>query len=420
MTTPRRDHAFRARATLTGGTDFDRIAEWATAHLTTLVHEIVPGWGKGRGGRLRGPCFLHGGSNPNLDVHNGRGWHCHSGCGTGGDGVDLWRRVHFAALDEKAGRLAALRDLAPRAGVVLDTRPGDRPVVRAAPRVLRPPRQPAPRGDVLLPADVAAALAQLRAEGHVPTPAPTLYASVLAALPRTAAGDAVLAARGFDPAAAYAAGFRTVDDAEGWATLERVLLAEALPAECMAAGFRYEPKDATQPTRLRVCPWWPPVPALMLPYWHRGAVVALRFRATTAETPKAGRYRSLAGADVVAPFGADALDDCANQVVHVVEGELNAYTLHTYGRRAIGLPGAAAWRPEWTPPLRAARAVVAWFDEDAAGTKGRTRLADALRDAFGPLWLAQRAVTRPLPPQRDVNDLHRAGLLARYLETVPA
>ena len=119
------------------------------------------------------------------------------------------------------------------------------------------------------------------------------------------------------------------------------------------------------------------------------------------------------------PFNANALDDAAGQVVHVVEGELNAYALTLYGRRVIGLSGAGKWSAEWTPALQEVKNVVAWYDADAAGSSGRSKLADTLRDAFGVEWVNARGLVRPLPPETDLNDLHRAGTLARYLEAVP-
>lgn len=414
MATPKRKAPFRARTAYAGGDDFARVKAWADAHLTTLVRDVHPTWGRGRGGHLRGPCFLHGGTNPNLDIRDGRGWMCHSACNGGGDGVDLWRRLFFGGADEKAGRLAALRDLAPRAGVVLDRPRRDAWPTRAvAPAIVAPPA-PATPADPL-----AAELAALRADGLVPADAPKVYAAVLAALPRTEAGDAVLHARGFDPERAHADGFRHIGDATAWRALRDALAASFLPVECMAAGFRPADDAARAPT-FRLSPWGASVPALVIPYRCAGDVVALRFRATTPTVPKGGRYRTLTGQDVAHPFNADALADVAGHVVHIVEGELNAYALAQHGRRAVGLPGAASWRDAWTPRLRDARAVVVWFDQDDAGARGKVRVAESLVATFGAAWVRARCHDRPLPPARDANDLHRAGVLPAYLETVPA
>lgn len=149
----------RAAAFRFDGADFDHVQAWALAHVCELARDLVPGWGRGSPGHLRGPCFLHGGENPNLDVRDGHGWRCHSGYDTGGDGVDLWRRMRHGGLDVRAGRVAALKDLAPRAGVVLDGRTRPHP----------PTRTPRPREAVPpAPSAVAVALAELRAGGTSP------------------------------------------------------------------------------------------------------------------------------------------------------------------------------------------------------------------------------------------------------------
>lgn len=413
MAAPRRV----GRSRFDGG-DFDRIAAWAQDHLCELVREVHPGWGKGPAGQVRGPCFLHDGTNPNLAVTDGEGWICHK-CGEKGGGVDLWRRLRFGHMREPEGRLEALRDLAHRAGVRLGSASPRARSFAPSPRIVE---KSAGKSAAKSPVDRASThatfQAELRASGTLPADPSMIYGAVLDALQRTDAGDAVLAARGFDPADAYAYGFRTVDDAASWRRLGDTLADSFLPADLMAAGFVRQRQDGAPEVRL--CPWWPDVPALVIPYQYRGATVALRFRASTVDTPKAGRYRSLAGVETRVPFNADALDQAAGQVVHVAEGELNAYALSTYGIRVIGLPGAGTWRDRWTEALRDVHHLVTWYDADAAGAKGQQKLAQTLLDAFGVDWLRTRGLIRDLPSGNDVNDLHRDGSLARFLETVPA
>jgi hypothetical protein len=227
---------------------------------------------------------------------------------------------------------------------------------------------------------------------------PAIHAAVLEALELTAAGADYLRSRGPDPDAAFAYGFRSLDGTSAWRELESMLRESYLPAELAAAGWH----------RL---PWGGRMPALALPYWHRGDVLTLRFRALAANAAHGERYRTLADVALVLPFQADALEDLDGAELHIVEGEINAYTLALYGLRAIGLAGASTWRPDWTALVARAGRLVAWYDADAAGAKGRAKLATALAEHMGRAWLRAhgRAVTLP---DGDVNDGHRAGTLA--------
>jgi DNA primase len=123
---------------------------------------------------------------------------------------------------------------------------------------------------------------------------------------------------------------------------------------------------------------------------------------------------------VAFPFNAAALDGAEGRELHLVEGELNAYTLHTYGVRAVGVPGAGtAWRPAWVDRLRTAARVVAWYDDDKAGREGRATLAETLAERLGKPWLAAHGRKVELPPEIDANDLHRRGTLAPLMEAAP-
>lgn len=63
-----------------------------------------------RGDRLTGPCPVHGGDNPTAFVVDRRKdvWFCFSGCGRGGDVIELVRRLDGVSHREAAARLAAL------------------------------------------------------------------------------------------------------------------------------------------------------------------------------------------------------------------------------------------------------------------------------------------------------------------------
>lgn len=63
-----------------------------------------------RGDRLVGPCPIHGGDNPtafSVDLRGNR-WYCFTGCSTGGDVVDLVRRLHRVGFREAAAILGGI------------------------------------------------------------------------------------------------------------------------------------------------------------------------------------------------------------------------------------------------------------------------------------------------------------------------
>ena len=239
----------------------------------------------------------------------------------------------------------------------------------------------------------------------MPSEADTLYRAVLELTALDTLGADYLAGRALDPDTARAYGFRSLPSADAWSALADELRDSFLLAEIGWAGL----------DRL---PWAGRVPALVLPYWQRGAVVGLRFRNLSPESSKDQRYWSLAGAQPPVPFNADALDK-ETSMLHLVEGELNAYTLGTYGLVAIGVPGAASWKDEWTTRIISAIGrtglLVSWYDDDAAGERARTKLGERLTEARGVEWLARHARTAVLRGG-DANDLHRAGTLRLALQ----
>lgn len=381
--------------------EWDRVAAWALANLPALLRDYT-GRELSRSGRCA--CPLHGGDNPEaLSVRAGKGWRCWTGDCGGGDGVDFVRVLRFGALPRSDGRMAALRELAPRAGVFL----ADAGTYRAPPISAPPVQAPRPAAP---PPDP---YAELRAAGMVPSLPPVLYGATLAALELTPRGAAYLQGRGLDPDAACAYGFRSVDDGAGWRALRAALGDDFHPVELRAAGLTtgaLPPHD-----------WPADAPALLLPYWHRGELAGLRLR--RLDGGDAHVYHTFGGANPPAPFNADALDDAAGAVVYVVEGEVNAYTLATYGRHAIGLPGATTWGTYAAgafPRLRAARRVVGWWDDDKTGREGLAIFARLAHAQLGARWLGAHVVG--VTVDTDANDLHTRGALAdtlAALETIP-
>jgi hypothetical protein len=393
-------------------TDWDRIQAWALANLEALFTELT---GRPlRGGRAA--CPVHGGDNPQaFSAANGKGWHCFTGdCGSG-DAVDLWRLLRHPNLPKKEGRLAALRELAPRAGVFLEDRATGRQRALGGPRMPKPATpfraKPAPattppaRPPEPTPEEVAfAALAPLRELGMIPASRAHVHGFIRDTLTLGPRGRAYLEGRGLDPDAAHAFGFRSLEDAAAWRALEDALAEEFTRDEREAAGVGTE----ALPVRLGA--------ALVIPY-HTFAGAPWTFRLRALETKA---YRTLGGDAVAFPFNAPALAGVEGRELHLVEGELNAYTLHAYGVRAVGVPGAGtAWRPAWVDRLRTAARVVAWYDDDKAGRKGRATLAETLAEMLGKPWLAAHGRKLELPPEIDANDLHRRGTLAPLMEAAP-
>lgn len=381
------------------GIDFDRVQAWALAHVEQLAEEY--GGVTLRRGRCR--CPVHGGDNPDaFSVANGKGWHCFTGdCGKG-DGVAL------VALLTGRERVDVLRELAPRAGVFLDVRPA------GGTRYHKPPARPRPiprEAPAPPPPWWAADLDAVRAGGMIPASSAEVHTLLFAALTLGPAGRAYLTERGFPARAAEAYGFRSVEHPDEWRRVEAVLAENFLPAERAQAALDH------LPTRY--------APALLIPYRSPdgAAVVGVNCRALCATLEP--RYRKPKGASLSVPFNAPALEGLTGaDTVHIVEGELNAYTLHGYGARAVSLGSATSPAAVVEALARAvitAGRVVLWFDDDTAGAKGFRAACDGLaphiRAAAAPPVVVRQRITKAHDGDaKDINDLHRAGALAAVIE----
>lgn len=415
------------------GADFTRIQQWAMQNIETLFADYT-GTDLHNG---RAECPVHGGDSPEaFSVANGKGWKCWTGpCGTG-DAIELVRLLRYDALPVKDGRLTVLRELAPRAGVVLDAHsphtaaasvptvpaPASLLVSRGATTHTRPRANARPS----TAERVAAGLASLRADGIMPAASVELLQATHDVMTLGPLGRAFLTARGFRPALAEAFGFRSIETAGAWQHMATVLRDSYLPEECDAAGLRTMPLRV-QDARTVPGQWLDAGPVLVLPYHDtHGAVIGWRLRTLTdgAVGWKKGateptRYKSLAGVSLPLPFNAPAFGECRGAELHVIEGELNAYTLSGYGLAAIGIDGAGKqWRPEWSTILRDAqpRRVVAWYDDDKAGLNGRVSLAHTLAETLGRDWVrAHGRTVTPTAPD-DANSLHTTGRLLPFLQ----
>lgn len=335
----------------------------------------------------------------------GEGFKCWSGCGE-----KSYNNADLAAIVWSCAPVDAMRKLAAMHGIQTGTRTGtgtppelrrSRPkaAARALGGAVKPDRSPVkPRP---LP-ETDEALKALRADGYTPAEPAAIYRAALEALEMTDAGARYLTGRGLDAADAARYGFRSLDGPADWRRLSLALRASFLPEEIAAS-------------RLHVPLWWtarqPVQPAaLVIPFWHAGGVIGLRFRNLTPDTLHGDRYRDLSKAAPALPFNADAL---AGAELHLVEGEINAYTLHSHGLNALGIPGAGRWRNEWAPMLRHAERLVLWFDDDDAGNRGAGTIADVLQGTLGGSWL--RARGRRVRTDADANDLHIRGELTAII-----
>jgi hypothetical protein len=361
-------------------------------NLFALAHEATNGRMRRVGADYRGPCPLHHGAGANFVVSSSKQvFHCFT-CEAKGDAftfVQQWRGMTFVMARQYLAARVGLGDLAAD---------GDSHSALA------------PKTSRLSPleerrAQWTTASHELRAEGCMPAAPSSIHEAVLATLTLERMGAEYLTRRALDPRYADEHGFRSIPSPSAWTALSIELRASFTESELGLAG-------------LHKFPWLGKVPALVIPYVEGGSVVGLRFRTLASTAGKGDRYRSLLGTQPTTFFNADALAP-DSRPLHLVEGELNAYTLARYGLRAIGLPGAGTWRDEWA--ARLARAVgeggrlVAWFDDDCAGEKARVRLAARLHAALGRTWLERHCQTATLQGG-DANDLHQRGTLSSQLE----
>lgn len=288
---------------------------------------------------------------------------------------------------------------------------------RPAPAQPQLPPAPRPRRTTTQE-DNLAALARLIA----PVEPHDVYARLHARLRLSPAGAAYLATRGLHPAHADAYGFRSLDRPEDWHAV-RDVLAQLRPEERAASGFPADEGRLVLPLGARS-------PLLLIPFWRMGALVGLRFRnldpragqkreAANKRKVRIPKYLSLRDAPPAWPFMADGL---RARVVHVVEGELNAWTLAlpSYRMRdtgACGIQGAAIWRPMWTSALRAADYVVLWYDADRAGQEAVALLREEFAGAHGEGWV--QAHLRWVQTPADANQLHQDGRLRSIIMRAP-
>lgn len=315
--------------------------------------------------------------------------------------------VDLAAVVRGVDPRDACRWLAERLAIYVEARSEPPQFALSAPRRDVPTTRKRPEKLVVLP------------DGFGPA---TLYGDILERTTLSPMGEAYLRRRGIPPDLARDYGFRSIQGPGAWAVLRRHLAA-AYPRDALrAAGFARPEKGV-----------WTPfggiLPMLIIPFQQNGRTLFVRMR-TIGPPPnrlrhvvpdwaeKWNRYRAPVDVLPAYPFNADALQA---KIVHLVEGELNAYTLTIppYHLDAIGLPGAGVLDPRWVARLGSADLVVTWYDSDTAGQLARTRAAEAFALAHGSPWAASRLFHMDLLPGRDPNQLHVQGALDRIVRAAP-
>lgn len=393
--------------------------EAADVKAAVLGHDLLDlaedlgasGLTRSGGDHWRCVCFLHGGTDPNLVFSPSRGlWQCMSTCG-GGDALTLVQRA--LGLDFRA----ALKWLADWAGV----RPTDRdslPVPRG--KAWTPP---APEPDVTAETSFCAALWSAVADAPWSTPVTAWIAET----------------RGIEPDAAYGLGCRDlapVRDAVAdiiHSTSQEVLEAVGM----MREGRLHAALNAALSG----------VPVVAVPVWRLGKAYPERWRwrwvMPPAKRPKSdspfasrvpadllgmGRPGRLPGAEV----RISTWKDDSSSLLVLTEGEPDwwAATEALNGRAIVasvcGSP--ASWRESWPPmselvSMGVRRVAVCVHHGDpskqANGLGHGERFACAVAAECLAAGLGHGSCIRKLAAEgRDLNDLHRAGLLGQWFEDV--
>jgi DNA primase len=133
-----------------------------------------------------------------------------------------------------------------------------------------------------------------------------------------------------------------------------------------------------------------------------GVENGIRYRSLGTDQPK---YLATKGFHHL--FAVRASD---HSVVFVAEGEIDAMILWQMGYRAVGIPGATAWRDEWRFLFRNVDECVLVFDNDEPQVNGKRSMnpgqqgAQKVYRSLEKTGIATRYVT--LPRGQDINDAY--------------
>ncbi len=128
---------------------------------------------------------------------------------------------------------------------------------------------------------------------------------------------------------------------------------------------------------------------LMIPYYQRGHVVALRGKKLGSNTIQTKNTS-------IQLFGADNL--LGHKEVYICEGEMDAMLLDQLGYPACAIPGAGSFQEHWKPWFEEAIRVFIVLDADEAGNKGAFRIK-------GYLGAKGIIVELPVPDNESSTDI---------------
>ena len=342
-------------------------------------------------GHGRGPG--RGTASAGISVRGGVGlWFCHS-CGAGGSVVDL---VMAAQETDLLGAVEWLSGPLP-----------DRPAIA-------PTLDPLDEETAVTLSDRVAA-----------------FEAFMGPLTLGEAGRAWLEGRGFDPAAAEAAGIVDTtargEEAFGSAVSavgRDVVIALGLGQARERDGALYNAWTGGRNDRAKWLIW---------PYRGPDGRVSHMQGRNMTESGRGPRWRHPKG-QVPLPWGLDLCADAGR--VWVVEGCTDALALYQRGRYAIGLPGTSWLRPAAAKRLAAwgqGKAFVVALDSDAAGREATPKVAGMLRDAGADVlevewpegyegdwcdWLAERETWPGI--RKDAEDPEPPALPAAATTTAAA
>jgi hypothetical protein len=140
-------------------------------------------------------------------------------------------------------------------------------------------------------------------------------------------------------------------------------------------------------------------PVLRIPYWDEaGEEIAARLRLSVAGAGR-DRFRWRKGSRPQ-PYGLWKLDEArAAGYALLVEGESDSQTLWYHGLPALGIPGAATWRPEWARHLAGLTTYI-WQEPDAGGAEFVRKVGESLPGAL---------VIRAPAQRKDPSECHLLG-----------
>ena len=326
----------------------------------------------GRGNRFFCPvCQPGGGKTPDLDVFD-QGFKCYK-CGKTGDIIDL---AVMAGGMSKADAIGYIEQLA---GVKRPTgREKSRGHSSDQPKIGRPGASHATvfHDKTEKPADPPS------------PPASDLYDAFLSTVCQPIMGTSgaeYLAARGIDAETADRVGVRFCPDPSGlWKLADR----EVVKTAGLASLYIFQVNG---------------LPFLVFPYIRQGRPVFIKTRCLLtkdeADQLKVPRFLNTS-AVIPCLWNHDAIAD-ADQVL-ICEGEIDALTAIQAGQAAVGVPGWAAFKDEWTRDFRG-KDVILVMDADDAGRKGTLDIVRRFQRAGLP---APRQMK--LAEGMDLNDFYLA------------